>query len=112
MNSSITKEKIQKIQSDLDHEKERVSTQLYLTICNLLKQLHEPDQTQLKVQEQVLEMLDAYIEKSNFGSLHDIVDFLSQFRETITFVKPFFDSQYQAQQHPHADVTGGVFMYL
>jgi hypothetical protein len=87
----ITKEEIQKLQSEVDHEKESLSCQLYLSISNFLKKVH--DQNSDKLHAQVSELFDFHISKQTFESVTDLLEYILAYREVLDLLRPYFESQ-------------------
>lgn len=104
---NISKDYLHKIQSDLDNEKKQISNQLYLSISNLMKKLHDPDPFVNQLQEQVSDLADFHVSKQDFQSVRDMADYVAQFKETLQFLRPYYESN-EAQHNQHND----FFMYL
>ena len=84
----ITKEDAQKLQGELDHEKEKISCQLYVNLSNLLKKIH--DQNYDKLHEQITELFDSHVSKQEFTSVPDVLEYIDSFRDVLDFVKPCY----------------------
>lgn len=102
----IPKDQLQKIQAEIDAEKKNISNQLYLTLCTLMKRLFEPDSSVKNLQEQVADLADFHLSQRTFQSVREMADYLSQFKETLIFIKPYLESLDQ-----QSDMTT-TFMYL
>jgi hypothetical protein len=87
----ITKQEIQELQSEVDNEKEQLSCQLYVSISNFLKKVH--DQNCDKLHAQVSNLFDSHISKQTFESVPDLLEYLSAYREVLDLLRPHYESQ-------------------
>jgi hypothetical protein len=84
--SQETKEEFStRIQSLLDDHSEKLPDQLYIELCNLLKKEFE-NSINLKQKVISLELLDELVQKREFHSVQDLINFLIEYKEAVESV--------------------------
>jgi hypothetical protein len=99
--TTITKEDVQKIQGELDHEKEKISCQLYVNLSNLLKKIH--DQNFDNLHNQITELFDSHVSKQEFNSIPDLLEYVDSFRDVLDFVRPCY-----ARREPDIQINAQI----